>query len=75
MDYICEKLKKHQSPEQIVGRLELDKKIKTSTATAYLPVLQDRQVGSEPYKYLVISTKDTANAMATMIVEEGYPIV
>jgi IS30 family transposase len=32
---ISEKLKEYWSPEQIMGRLELDKKIKISTETAY----------------------------------------
>jgi hypothetical protein len=36
--YPClfEKLKEYWSPEQIMGRLELDKKIKISTETAYI---------------------------------------
>jgi IS30 family transposase len=34
-NYISEKLKEYWSPEQIMGRLELDKKIKISTETAY----------------------------------------
>ncbi len=32
--YISEKLKEYWSPQQIVGRLELDRKIKISTKTA-----------------------------------------
>ncbi len=32
--YISEKLKEYWSPQQIVGRLELDRKIKISTETA-----------------------------------------
>ncbi|ORU91376.1 MAG: hypothetical protein A6F72_02175 [Cycloclasticus sp. symbiont of Poecilosclerida sp. N] len=35
MGYIREKLKEYWSPEQIVARLELDKKVKISTETAY----------------------------------------
>jgi IS30 family transposase len=34
-NHISEKLKEYWSPEQIMGRLELDKKIKISTETAY----------------------------------------
>jgi IS30 family transposase len=40
------------APEQIMGRLELDKKIKISTETAYRFVLQDKAVGGALYKYL-----------------------
>ena len=49
---ISEKLKEYWSPEQIMGRLELDKKIKISTETAYRFVLQDKAVGGALYKYL-----------------------
>jgi IS30 family transposase len=35
-----------------MGRLELDKKIKISTETAYRFVLQDKAVGGALYKYL-----------------------
>jgi IS30 family transposase len=35
-NYISEKLKEYWSPEQIMGHLELDKKIKISTETASL---------------------------------------
>jgi IS30 family transposase len=52
VNYICEKLKDYWSPEQIVGRLELDKKIKISTETAYRFVLQDKAIGGGLYKYL-----------------------
>jgi IS30 family transposase len=45
-------LKEYWSPEQIRGRLELDKKIKISTETAYRFVLQDKAVGGALYKYL-----------------------
>ncbi|ORU92401.1 MAG: hypothetical protein A6F72_04860 [Cycloclasticus sp. symbiont of Poecilosclerida sp. N] len=38
MGYIREKLKEYWSPEQIVGRLELDKKVKISAETAYRSV-------------------------------------
>jgi IS30 family transposase len=41
-----------RSPEQIMGRLELDKKIKISTETAYRFVLQDKAIGGALYKYL-----------------------
>jgi hypothetical protein len=41
-NYISEMLKEYWSPEQIMGRLELDKKIKISTETAYRFVLQDK---------------------------------
>jgi IS30 family transposase len=51
-NYISEKLKEYWSPEQIMGRLELDKKIKISTETAYRFVLQDKAVGGALYKYL-----------------------
>jgi hypothetical protein len=47
-----EKLKEYWSPEQIMGRLELDKKIKISTETAYCFVLQDKAIGGALYKYL-----------------------
>jgi IS30 family transposase len=47
-----EKLKEYWSPEQIMGRLELDKKIKISTETAYRFVLQDKAIGGALYKYL-----------------------
>ncbi|SSC11334.1 Mobile element protein, partial [thiotrophic endosymbiont of Bathymodiolus puteoserpentis (Logatchev)] len=50
-NYISEKLKEYWSPEQIMGRLELDKKIKISTETAYRFVLQDKAVGGALYKY------------------------
>ena len=49
-NYISEKLKEYWSPEQIMGRLELDKKIKISTETAYHFVLQDKAVGGALYK-------------------------
>ncbi|VVM21477.1 hypothetical protein BSPWISOXPB_10273 [uncultured Gammaproteobacteria bacterium] len=49
---ISEKLKEYWSPEQIMGRLELDKKIKISTETAYRFVLQDKAIGGALYKYL-----------------------
>ncbi|VVM25617.1 hypothetical protein BSPWISOXPB_11273 [uncultured Gammaproteobacteria bacterium] len=35
-----------------MGRLELDKKIKISTETAYRFVLQDKAIGGALYKYL-----------------------
>ena len=38
-DYISEKLKEYWSPQQIVGRLELDSSIKISTETTYRFVL------------------------------------
>jgi hypothetical protein len=44
-NYISEKLKEYWSPEQIMGRLELDKKIKISTETVYRFVLQDKAIG------------------------------
>jgi IS30 family transposase len=40
IEYIREKLKEYWCTEQIVGCLELDKKIKISTETAYRFVLQ-----------------------------------
>jgi transposase, IS30 family len=52
IDYISEKLKLYWSPQQIVGRLELDENIKISTETAYRFVLKDKAVGGELYKYL-----------------------
>ena len=51
-NHISEKLKEYWSPEQIMGRLELDKKIKISTETAYRFVLQDKAIGGALYKYL-----------------------
>ncbi|CAB5498270.1 Mobile element protein, partial [Bathymodiolus azoricus thioautotrophic gill symbiont] len=50
--YISEKLKEYWSPQQIVGRLELDRKIKISTKTAYRFVLKDKAIGGALYKYL-----------------------
>jgi IS30 family transposase len=50
--YIRTKLKLYWSPEQIVGRLEVDKNIKISAETAYRFVLQNKAVGGELYKYL-----------------------
>ena len=38
-DYISEKLKEYWSPQQIIGRLEMDRKIKISTETAYRFIL------------------------------------
>jgi hypothetical protein len=57
---ISEKLKEYWSPEQIMGRLELDKKIKISTETAY------RFTNT-----CAISIRNIENAMAKMIIEVG----
>ena len=44
IEYIREKLKEYWCTEQIVGCLELDKKIKISTETAYRFVLQNKAI-------------------------------
>jgi IS30 family transposase len=51
-DYIRQKLALYWSPEQIVGRLELDQGISLATETAYRFVLKDKAIGGELYKYL-----------------------
>jgi IS30 family transposase len=43
--YISKKLKEYWSPEQIVECLELNEKVKISTATTYRFVLQNKAVG------------------------------
>ena len=50
--YMIEKLKIYWSPEQIVNRLQLDKKIHISVESAYRFVLQDKTVGGKLYRYL-----------------------
>jgi hypothetical protein len=59
-----------------MGRLELDKKIKISTETAYRFVLQDKAVGGALYKYNTFAeyTKVKCTFMTTGVRETylGY---
>ena len=50
--YIMQKLHQYWSPEQIAGRLWLDKQYSISTETIYRFILQDKAVNGSLYTYL-----------------------
>ena len=51
-NYISEKLTEYWSPEQLMGRFELDKQFKICSDTAFRFVLLHKSVGVALYKYL-----------------------
>jgi hypothetical protein len=55
----------------IMGRLELDEKIKISTETAYRFVLQDKAVGGALYKYLRHQHEKSSFAFCAVLLAMG----
>ena len=51
-EYIREKLKDYWSPEQICGRLWLERKIRLSHETVYRFILKNKKRGGKLYRYL-----------------------